>query len=706
MADASVFLRKRKDKVKARVPSAPRAAAAAPASAFRAAAPPSAAASPAPKAEPSPSDIVEIQLFSAPPSTTQGVRHNLMRFNSLRPADPTRISRPVLMNRKVPGPRAPPQFVLDPDGRVVGRYLLDPEGKPVLGDDGKPVVEERRAEMDLTLVGVAPGDHARRRGRRHTREVFHQDVEVIRLRREEAQPWVLEAKEPKDKPEQPELWVGRMTEPSALPTVLLVNDGTGPSFTVVPLGRTYKFEPARPFKVMDPDEANKYFEAQAKYKVHDRWGQRQEDAGPSREGLEERASRIESHIQSRKGTIAAPRIKRETFDDDLRRERRQLGRGLEGDVDEELDYDVNDDFQDDDDHNTFYRNEEEEEEQRLHEERQKKEYRLANANVGDRPQIDDEGDDEDDLFGDGENARLTSEGKRLRKAMRKRAEEDGVYDSSDESSSSEDEQEHEKQTEKDKVPGSAERPSRPPSRTDRDRATASPSRRLPPTPERAATAGSGAALLAQRAASRGASPRRSGSPRAASPTPSQSGVREASPTPSSAGGLQPPKKDKLGKRKTTSESPLRESTPVGTPTTGAFPTAAAPQAAPKRKGSPAASETGSEVGKKKKKRTGSSTPTPGPDGAPSPAGSSSGGGGGPAAASFPGQITRQEVLDWLRAQGPRDIAMAEAIAVFSKRINATPAEHRVKNQKGFLESTKALTTKGANQTLRLRPEYA
>ena len=39
--------------------------------------------------------------------------------------------------------------------------------------------------------------------------------------------------------------------------------------------------------------------------------------------------------------------------------------GLEGGAEEELDYDVNEDFQDDEDLNTFYRNEDEEEDAKL-----------------------------------------------------------------------------------------------------------------------------------------------------------------------------------------------------------------------------------------------------------------------------------------------------------------------------------------------------
>lgn len=101
---------------------------------------------------------------------------------------------------------------------------------------------------------------------------------------------------------------------------------------------------------------------------------------------------------------------------------------MEGGIDEELDYDVADEFQDDDENNTFYRDQEEEEETKYQEEQIKKEQRLANANVGDRPQIDDnDDDDEDDLFGDG---KLNSEGKRLRKMIRDRDGDDD-YDSSD-----------------------------------------------------------------------------------------------------------------------------------------------------------------------------------------------------------------------------------------------------------------------------------
>lgn len=60
--------------------------------------------------------------------------------------------------------------------------------------------------------------------------------------------------------------------------------------------------------------------------------------------------------------------------------------------------------------------------------RLKKEYRIANATVGDRPQIEDELEDELDLFGDKE---LTRDGRKLRKMMRKRRGSEDLFDMSD-----------------------------------------------------------------------------------------------------------------------------------------------------------------------------------------------------------------------------------------------------------------------------------
>ncbi|OCF42449.1 transcription initiation factor TFIIF subunit alpha [Kwoniella heveanensis CBS 569] len=711
-------------------------------------------------------NLTEIKIFSSAPNT--GLRFNIMRLNTGqgsmgRDVDPTEISQPVLMNRKRPGPKAPPLFATDGEGKIIGKYVYDSAGKPVLDSEGKPVIERKAEGMDMSLVGSAPdgtgggGNRAgsRKKMKKGTKEVFHQDIEIMRLRREEAVPWVLESGRPKEKSAVPEHWVGRMQEPSALPTVLLVNDGTTEGFEMVPLGRTYRFDPERPFKALDSDAANKLYEHQAKHKIHDRWALRPEGSNnvvhadsiasgiKAERDLEQRAMRMEVGIRVRRGMDIDRKPKVERYEDDYKREGRRAERGLEGGIDEELDFDEAEEFQDDDEVNTFYRNAEEEDAAREAEEQQKKEYRLANANVGDRPQIASD-DDEDDLFG--EKKVLDDEGRKLKKIIRRRREDgmdEGDFSDDDETDESEAEtvdskaEDKEKEKGKDKemdkegkltTNGTEDRPSRPSSRGPGGRVTSSPAGRRPnglPT-GKASTAppGSGAALLAQRAASRGASPRppsvgRAGSPlsgRAASPdaasgraaSPPMRGsspvsVRGASPAPGagvargSSPGSAPPTRDaspapsasgsgpgarpKSGKRKTTSESPG--------PSAGGL-NSAQPSPSSKRKNSPAPSASAGpseqpRPGKKSKK--GSSTPTPGPEEIP----------------SFPGMITKQDVLDWFKRSNKDTIPMSEAIAAFRGRI-MNAGKNRETNQKLFLTWMKMLADQ-EEKMLRLKPEY-
>lgn len=206
-------------------------------------------------------NITEIKLYSTDPGSSQ--RFNIMKFMSARDFDPTQISRPILMNRKYPGPRDPPIHALDDDGKIVGKYIYDDTGKPVLGSNGQPTIERKDVGLDPELIGGVPGQ--KRKLRKGVKEVHHQDIEILRMKREEAVPWVLETGKPRPTGTQvqqlghvPEHWVGRMTEAASLPTVLLINDGRLDSgFEVVPLGRTYRFNPERPFKTLDADAANK-----------------------------------------------------------------------------------------------------------------------------------------------------------------------------------------------------------------------------------------------------------------------------------------------------------------------------------------------------------------------------------------------------------------------------------------------------------------
>ncbi|ODO07389.1 transcription initiation factor TFIIF subunit alpha [Cryptococcus wingfieldii CBS 7118] len=738
MSDATLFLRKNKDKQRRRNASGVNRVASSSSVPGLASRPKpsslpassSAASSPSVKPDPTPDvkpDITEIRIMSTSPNNP--LRFNLMRLNHSKTIDPADITQPILMNRKKPGPPEPPIYSLDAEGRINGRYLYDEAGKPVLDEDGKHMVDKKET-IDMSLVGQAPSDASgskRKRTKRGTKEVFHQDIDIMRLRREEALPWVLESANPQERPPQPEQWTGRMVEQGALGQVLLFNDGTGDGFELIPAGRTYKFEPERPFKPLDADAANKLFELQAKHKIHDRWALRPADGAsgsapaPTKvkaehKELENRAQRLESRIQLLRGSTVDRKPKVEKYEDDFKREGHRVGgSNLEGGVGEELDFDEAEEFQDDDDNNTFYNDAREQEEARELEERLKKEFRLANANVGDRPQIANDDEDEDDLFGDNN---LDDEGKKLRKIMRKRMRENGEdydmdedsdSDSDDESVEEKKEEKKEKEKETEAPKTSSEPSSRPTSRPPTAR-TASPSsnsnaHRFPsPKKGKASTAppGSGASLLAQRAASRGASPRpgshgsaagQATSPlgRASSPgSGSSPGSRATSPV---VRGSSPASGANTGRGGSpASGSASREASPASTsgpqPKRNPSPTKnpSAPGTPSKRKSSPGASDSRPKPPKKSKKSS-STTPVPQPTDIP----------------PFPGMITKEDVLSWFRGNQKQAIPMNEAIGAFRKRIvGAGP--NRDANQKLFLGWIRQLADQEQGN-LRLKAEY-
>ena len=251
---AEAFLRKRKDKN--RVPSnVPRPApAAAPATV------PIPAPRPAPAAaNRPPGQVIELPLYS---SFGGGERYNLMRLNSTQQTiDINLIPKPLLLNRKdADAEQQARLFAYDESGAVIGKYVYDHDGKPVMDAEGKHVVEVKD-KADASLIG---GPERPKKGKTGVKEVYHQDREIMRLRREEAVPWVLESGSVSREAAQrgeggkiPVHWKGQYQEPSALPTVLFLNDGLEHGFRVVPLGRTYKFEPDRPFKPLEADEANR-----------------------------------------------------------------------------------------------------------------------------------------------------------------------------------------------------------------------------------------------------------------------------------------------------------------------------------------------------------------------------------------------------------------------------------------------------------------
>lgn len=194
----------------------------------------------------------EYQLFSSP---APGHRFNIMKMNSSKPADPSRFPRPVMMTRKDPHGSLDDRFAYDEAGNVLGRWDFDEFGKPVLGADGKQTYTPDRVEADQSLVAPgAGGKPARKRYQKATKEIHQVDKELMRFKREEALPWVLEGGVQGQ--EQSEKWIGRIQDTSDQAYVMFVLNEGSESFRVLPVGRKYKFEPNRTFNVLDVDQAD------------------------------------------------------------------------------------------------------------------------------------------------------------------------------------------------------------------------------------------------------------------------------------------------------------------------------------------------------------------------------------------------------------------------------------------------------------------
>lgn len=72
--------------------------------------------------------------------------------------------------------------------------------------------------------------------------------------------------------------------------------------------------------------------------------------------------------------------------------------------------------------------------------------------------------------------------------------------------------------------------------------------------------------------------------------------------------------------------------------------------------------------------------------------------------SFPGMITRDAVLAWLREQ-PNAFPMRKAVETWSKAITSAPTEFKDRNKTRFLQIIKVLTDKLPDQHLQLKDEY-
>ncbi|KAJ3527529.1 hypothetical protein NMY22_g9751 [Coprinellus aureogranulatus] len=387
-------------------------------------------------------------------STLQGWKYDVMKFDSRKMVDINRWQQPIKLNRKdlrrddsAAANQAAPQAVgpmLGPDGKPVigmdGRVVMvDAEGRPIHGDSHQHAgAGSNGAAGGAKDKGKGPA--GKKRFQKKTRQVFPVPEHQRQLRKEERYPWVMED----SSPNKDEYWVGHLEEVSKADTHGFFMPTANNAFKFVPAHRWYKFQ-KKIKHGLPTDTANvDALYSQSQKRDPQVWlatfngGQ---GASASTTALLKGEPEVKQEYQSlgpggrRLKTVDSGGSHLFGDDDDedgAARRRREKELGGEGDIDEQV---YEEDFADDDEQMQVDDNDEEAKER---EERLKREYQKANK-------VNDQGvdeDEDDDLF-DSKDKPKTQ--KALEKMIRNR-EGNNAYESDEEKNpyaSSEEEEEEE-----------------------------------------------------------------------------------------------------------------------------------------------------------------------------------------------------------------------------------------------------------------------
>lgn len=375
-----------------------------------------------------------------------------MKFDSRKIQDVSRWTAPVKLNRKdlrrdEPASESVPQAV---------GPMLGPDGKPVIGADGKVVMvdsegkpihpaESSGSGKDKGKAAAANAAAAtKKRFQKKTRQVFYVPEEVRQLRKEERYPWVMEDSSQDNK----ELWIGQLEDIGKAETHAFFMPAANDVFKFVPAHRWYKFQKKLNHGLPTDTAGVEQLYTTTQKRDPQAWlasrnggrGVSTATAAMFKAEAEDRSSLVHDSNQSlgpggRRLRTVDSGMDHLFGDDDedgnyKRRRARELGE--EGDMDEQV---YEEDFADDDEHAVPDDNDEEAKEA---EERLKREYRAANKH---REAGIDEDEDEPD------NPGMSKQAKAIQKLIRNREGND-AYESDDEDNrnpyaSSEEEEEEE-----------------------------------------------------------------------------------------------------------------------------------------------------------------------------------------------------------------------------------------------------------------------
>lgn len=192
------------------------------------------------------------QEFRLMSSALNGWKYDVMKFDSRKPIDISRWQGPIKLNRKDLRRNAEQgeDIVMAPP-EAVGP-MMGPDGKPVIGMDGKVVMVDAEGKPihnnqnngaggnsgAAKGKGAANGanSNAKKRFQKKTRQVHYVPEEVRQLRKEERYPWVVEDST------GDEVWVGQLEEVSKAETHAFFMPAANTIFKFVPAHRWYKFQ--------------------------------------------------------------------------------------------------------------------------------------------------------------------------------------------------------------------------------------------------------------------------------------------------------------------------------------------------------------------------------------------------------------------------------------------------------------------------------
>ncbi|KAG9219356.1 hypothetical protein CCMSSC00406_0001766 [Pleurotus cornucopiae] len=195
------------------------------------------------------------QEFRLMSSALNGWKYDVMKFDSRKAIDISTWQPPIKLNRKEM--RREDDTATSAGPEAVGP-MMGPDGKPVIGVDGRVVMvdaegrpihpESGSSSKGGDAKGKGPAN-AKKRFQKKTKQVFLVPDEVRQLRKEERYPWVIEDSSGK------EVWVGKLEEVAQAETRAFFMPAANDVFKFVPAHRWYKFQKKPQYVIWSAEEA-------------------------------------------------------------------------------------------------------------------------------------------------------------------------------------------------------------------------------------------------------------------------------------------------------------------------------------------------------------------------------------------------------------------------------------------------------------------